>query len=119
MFLFKRLMITGLKLDMVINDLPSPNFTVIYTTSPTVSSADLPDASFNMLLSSKAPQTEEPPTYEMEDPLAYELEKPYSYSSHLEMKRDLSARAGNSTRDTRPLFEKYQFFTPGELFPLA
>ena len=67
-----------------------------------------------MDLSSKPLQAEEPLSYEMEDPLAYEVEKPYSYSSHLEMKRDLSARASNPPRDTRPLFEKYQFFTPGK-----
>ena len=108
-------MALGLKLDTVINDFPSPNFTVIYTTSPTVVSSDLPDASWNMDLSSKPPEREEPLSYEMEDPLAYEVEKPYSYSSHLEMKRDLSARANSSTRDTRPLFEKYQFFTPGKM----
>ncbi|KAF4989191.1 hypothetical protein FGRMN_9292 [Fusarium graminum] len=35
---------------------------------------------------------------------------------HMDMKRDVSdglSQAKNSTRDTRSLFEKYQFFTPG------
>ncbi|KAM0345150.1 hypothetical protein ACHAPU_006785 [Fusarium lateritium] len=37
-------------------------------------------------------------------------------SMHMDMKRDVSDglnQAKNSTRDTRSLFEKYQFFTPG------
>jgi hypothetical protein len=34
---------------------------------------------------------------------------------HMDLKRDVSegSKAGNATRDTRGLFEKYQFFTPG------
>ncbi|KAF4336163.1 ER BIG1 [Fusarium beomiforme] len=35
---------------------------------------------------------------------------------HMDLKRDVSGEAekpGNTTRDTRGLFEKYQFFTPG------
>ncbi|KAL4728422.1 hypothetical protein ACLX1H_005167 [Fusarium chlamydosporum] len=34
---------------------------------------------------------------------------------HMDLKRDISegSKAGNATRDTRGLFEKYQFFTPG------
>ncbi|GKU04877.1 hypothetical protein FLAG1_07567 [Fusarium langsethiae] len=34
---------------------------------------------------------------------------------HMDLKRDVSegSNAGNATRDTRGLFEKYQFFTPG------
>ncbi|KAJ4123302.1 hypothetical protein NW768_009836 [Fusarium equiseti] len=34
---------------------------------------------------------------------------------HMDLKRDVSdgSKAGNNTRDTRGLFEKYQFFTPG------
>ncbi|KAF5244965.1 hypothetical protein FAUST_2074 [Fusarium austroamericanum] len=34
---------------------------------------------------------------------------------HMDLKRDVSegSKAGNTTRDTRGLFEKYQFFTPG------
>lgn len=37
---------------------------------------------------------------------------------HMDLKRDVSGNAekpGNATRDTRGLFEKYQFFTPGKL----
>lgn len=35
---------------------------------------------------------------------------------HMDLKRDISegSKAGNATRDTRGLFEKYQFFTPGK-----
>lgn len=35
---------------------------------------------------------------------------------HMDLKRDVSegSKAGNTTRDTRGLFEKYQFFTPGK-----
>ena len=35
---------------------------------------------------------------------------------HMDLKRDVSegSKAGNDTRDTRGLFEKYQFFTPGK-----
>ena len=107
---------SGLKLDTLINNLPSPNFTVIYTTTPSAGMGGLEDA-YLTTSPSRQQETEEPPAYEMEEPLAYEVEKPYSYSSHLEMKRDLSAhpRAANSTRDTRPLFEKYQFFSPGRI----
>lgn len=35
---------------------------------------------------------------------------------HMDIKRDVSdasSQARNTTRDTRSLFEKYQFFTPG------
>jgi hypothetical protein len=39
---------------------------------------------------------------------------------HMELKRQLVARIPpkTTTNDTRPLFEKYQFFTPGMPFPL-
>ncbi|PHH71474.1 hypothetical protein CDD82_6494 [Ophiocordyceps australis] len=46
----------------------------------------------------------------------YEAE--FSDSLHIEMKRDMHSmpmrrKDNDSERDTRPLFEKYQFFTPG------
>lgn len=39
---------------------------------------------------------------------------------HMDLKRDVSdgSKAGNNTRDTRGLFEKYQFFTPGKSLSL-
>jgi hypothetical protein len=48
---------------------------------------------------------------------AYEPE--FSAPVHLDMKRAIERQVvrgskGNSTSDNRPLFEKYQFFTPGK-----
>jgi hypothetical protein len=48
---------------------------------------------------------------------AYEPE--FSAPVHMDMKRAIErqvvrASKGNSTSDNRPLFEKYQFFTPGK-----
>lgn len=37
----------------------------------------------------------------------------------MDLKRDLSSSGNESQRDTRPLFEKYQFFTPGKHCTLA
>jgi hypothetical protein len=44
------------------------------------------------------------------------------HKNHLDLRRAVeqpvftgARRASNTTRDTRPLFEKYQFFTPGKL----
>lgn len=39
---------------------------------------------------------------------------------HMDLKREVfnfEEDKGNTTHDTRPLFVKYQFFTPGMLFP--
>lgn len=43
------------------------------------------------------------------------------HKNHLDLRRAVeqpvlagARRASNTTRDTRPLFEKYQFFTPGK-----
>ena len=48
---------------------------------------------------------------------AYEPE--FSGPVHMDMKRSVERQfvgrsKGNSTSDNRPLFEKYQFFTPGK-----
>lgn len=39
----------------------------------------------------------------------------FDATAHIDLKRDFGIRADNSSKkhDTRPLFEKYQFFTPG------
>lgn len=39
----------------------------------------------------------------------------FDATAHIDLKRDFRVRADNSTNapDTRPLFEKYQYFTPG------
>ncbi|MCJ1309969.1 hypothetical protein MMC25_003630 [Agyrium rufum] len=87
----------GLFLDAVLESLTSPNFSVIYTTSPAGSAA---------ASARKESLQEEPGTYDMEDS--------NPYSTHMEMKRDSLAypRATNVTT-SEPLFEKYQFLTPG------
>lgn len=41
---------------------------------------------------------------------------------HMDLKRDVYARARNESgvpQDLRPLFEKYQFFSPGTFSPLS
>lgn len=66
-----------------------PEYTVIYTTTPIDS----------------IPQKEPVDVYE---PV-------FDASAHFDLKRDFRSRADNSTNspDHRPLFEKYQYFTPG------
>ena len=59
-----------------------------------------------------------PATSTLED-LSYELENEFHATEHIDLKRDLRARVppGVEQTDDRPLFEKYQFFTPGMFFP--
>lgn len=61
--------------------------------------------------STKALEVDESPVYEAT----------FDDSVHMDLKRSLYPRAGgrNSSipTDTRPLFEKYQFLTPGMLLP--
>lgn len=82
-------------LASILDVLPSPNFTVIYTTTP-------PSTAHQAL---------------MAESKFYEMDQPSMLSAHMEMKRDLSAFGnstnGNSTLPPGPLFERYQFFTPG------
>jgi hypothetical protein len=78
----------------LINILPSPNYSVIYTTIP----VSLKDQQ----------STAEPTAYEMDDTM--------SSLPHMDLKRDTSAHsyAGNRTNEpSLPLFQKYTFFTPG------
>jgi len=69
-------------------------YTVIYTTTPVGAVIDSEDV-------------------EPVEPVVYDAQ--FDATEHLDLKRDFRVRADNSTnsRDTRPLFEKYQFFTPG------
>lgn len=51
----------------------------------------------------------------------YEMDEPYPSALHQDLKRDIKyspVKGGNSTstQDGLPLFEKYQFLSPGELF---
>lgn len=63
-------------------------YTVIYTTSPV---SDV---------------IEDSHTY---DPVFQE-------AVHMDLKRNVFQTRANSTRDPRPLFEKYNFLSPGKLF---
>ena len=48
----------------------------------------------------------------------YEMDDPYPSSMHTDLKRDVYPRQdseGGDMQDGLPLFEKYQFLTPGKL----
>lgn len=83
-------------LASVLDLLPSPKYTVIYTTSP--------------LSTTHHSVIEEFQVYEMDSTFAAPL--------HMDLKRDFLVRASNSSgNDTLvdgPLFERYQFLTPGQ-----
>ncbi|KAF2842785.1 BIG1-domain-containing protein [Patellaria atrata CBS 101060] len=74
--------------NAVVNDLKSNKFTVIYTTTP--------------------PSEEQfvPPS------IQYEMDDPYPSAPHMELKRAYSTY-NNQTSSNLPLFEKYQFLSPG------
>ena len=83
----------------LLNILPSPNYTVIYTTTP--------------LSSEKQHPVSEPSTYQMDNTMSPLL--------HIDLKRDLAVheRAASAIVTSLPLFEKYQYFTPGKHCELA
>lgn len=87
-------------LNAVIDNLDTQTFTVIYTTSPTPKSTPKP--------ASQKDQSRHP-SYEMGDPL--------SVAMHTDLKRDLDdnikARQ-NGTLNNAPLFETYNFLSPGK-----
>ena len=90
------MLLIGLFLTSILDILPSPNFTVIYTTTPASREQQ------RLVPESKA--------YEMDDsPLLL---------AHMDLKRDFStyprAASNGSIFNNGPLFEKYQFFTPGK-----
>ena len=76
--------------------LPSPNYTVIYTTTPVSNDQQHTDFEASM----------------------YEMDKTMSPLVHMDLKRDISMHvgtSGNSTNGTSlPLFERYQYFSPGQ-----
>lgn len=85
-------------LASIIDMLPSPNFTVIYTTS-----------SANVL-----------PEFEHQEPGTYEMDDSYQAPLHMDLKRDFNVRESatdNSTMSKAPLFDKYQFLSPGKHAP--
>lgn len=89
--------ITDVLTDLILNDVvygylsDLSSYTVIYTTTP-IGSVLQQDQS-------------EPPVYNAE----------FDATAHIDLKRDFDIRANKSKNatDTRPLFEKYQYFTPG------
>lgn len=54
---------------------------------------------------------------EVQDGHLYEMDEPYPSALHTDLKRDLNAHKRQSDSDDMqaglPLFEKYQFITPG------
>ena len=89
-------MMADLFFSNLLDLLPSPNYTVIYTTTPASES------------------------YQQHtdiEPTMYEMDKMMSPLVHIDLKRDISMHtiaSGNSTNTTSlPLFERYQYFTPG------
>ena len=70
----------------------SSNYTVLYTTSPAVTTEEVP-TEYNMDI-------------DVQEPIHMGLKR--------ELGSDLQRRATNQTIIDGPLFEKYQFFTPGE-----
>jgi hypothetical protein len=49
----------------------------------------------------------------------YEMDEPYPSALHQDLRRDikyepLKSSSNHTTQDGLPLFEKYQFFTPGK-----
>lgn len=81
----------------ILDILPTQNYTVLYTTTRAR------DGGFG------ATQV---------DQAEYEMESSVQEAMHVDLKRDLSGRAatqvGNQTLIDGPLFDKYQFFTPGK-----
>ena len=92
-------------LSSVISLLPSPKFTIIYTTTPLTSAKALP--------SSHSPEdsNSEPDTvYQMDNSI-------FQSPLHLDLKRDLSNKRDSSgdkpVLPDGPLFERYSFLSPG------
>jgi len=87
--------------------LPKQNYTILYTTTR---SED------GVLVAQRLEGT---------DPVDYDMDSQIQESMHLDLKRDLgiheaaATAANNQTIIDGPLFDKYQFFTPGEAPPLS
>jgi hypothetical protein len=78
--------------------IPSQNYTVLYTTTP------------------PAPASNQPAS----EASRYETETPLVEAMHLDLKRDADVGPGQShssqTIADGPLFEKYQFLSPGKRY---
>ena len=81
-------------LHNLIAALPGANYTVVYTTTPVAKDSEVPK----------------------EEPGSYQMDSSMSPLGHLELKRDLGTRdvVKNVTLVEGPLFERYQYFTPGK-----
>lgn len=82
-------------LASILDWLPSPEYTVIYTTTP---------STFQPQPSSAESET-------------YEMDTAFGSPVHMDLKRDLSSHqqvSSNVTLPAGPLFERYQFFNPGK-----
>ena len=87
---------SDLWLSTLLESLPGSNYTVIYTTSPSASTNDVLQ----------------------EESGSYQMDNSMSPLGHLDLKRDLSARQQapkNVTLVDGPLFERYQYLTPGKI----
>ncbi|MCJ1474609.1 hypothetical protein MMC13_003269 [Lambiella insularis] len=82
-------------LSNLLSIIPSPNYTVVYTTTPATSVNQ----------------------HTTMEPSMYEMDKTMSPLVHMDLKRDLMIHpraSGNGSNSTSlPLFERYQYFTPG------
>ena len=78
-------------LSSVISEIEPQDFTVIYLTTPP----------------SKPLQVPQHPVH------VYEMDDPYPSGLHTELRRDFSSHAANKTQADLPLFEKYQYLSPG------
>ena len=96
LFISNMMLSMGLDLFLynLLNILPSPNYTVIYTTTP--------------FSGEEQHLVSEPSTYQMDNTMSPLL--------HIDLKRDLEVheRAASANGTSLPLFEKYQYFTPGK-----
>ena len=84
-------------LSTLLESFPSSNYTVVYTTTPSAKTSDV----------------------SQEEPGVYQMDSTMSPLGHLELKRDLGARqqgSKNLTLVDGPLFERYQYFTPGRTY---
>ena len=83
-------------LASIIDMIPSKNYTVLYATTAS--------STFHK---SSAPEANE-----------YEMEGPLQDAMHVDLKRDVETRSlrsrNNQTMVDGPLFEKYQFLSPGK-----
>lgn len=83
-------------LSAIVARLPKEeSYTIIYTTSPSLEVAEANPAHNQKL---------------------YEMDDPYPSSVHMDLKRDVESHAQDAQLDSSlPLFEKYQFLSPGKL----